>query len=70
MSLQPNTWNAGIVNPTTYTATPDVPSTWLINPQGTIDTWDNPNRTWDSTYSWDGTTSQVTELVPSTWSEI
>jgi len=59
-----------VVVTSTYTATPDIPSTWLINPQPAIDTWDDANRTWDSAYTWDGTTSQVTNAAPSSWSEI
>lgn len=71
MSLQVSTWNdAETVNPTTYTSTPEMLSTWLVNHQGTIDTWDDANRTWDSDYTWDGTTSQTTNAVPSSWSEI
>lgn len=71
MPLQPSTWNGGeTLNPTSYTATPESPSTWLVNPQGAIDTWDNPNRTWDSDYTWDGTTSQVTNAIISSWTEV
>jgi hypothetical protein len=70
MPLQPNTWSNEEVNPSTYTATPAIPSTYLVNPQPPIDTWDNPNRTWDSDYTWDGTTSQVTDALPSSWSEV
>lgn len=59
-----------VVDTATYTATPDIPSAWFVNPQGVIDTWDDALRTWDSAYTWDGTTSQTTNAVPSSWSEI
>jgi hypothetical protein len=59
-----------VVDTATYTATPDIPSAWFVNTQGVIDTWDNANRTWDSAYTWDGTVSQTTNAVPSSWSEV
>jgi len=59
-----------VVDTATYTATPDIPATWLVNPQGVIDTWDDANRTWDSDYTWDGTTSQTTDALPSSWGEV
>jgi hypothetical protein len=64
-------YSGGIVaNTATYTTTPELPSSWFVNPQVAIDTWDNANRTWDSAYTWDGTTSQTTNAVPSSWSEV
>ena len=40
-----------------------------INPTGVIDTWDNASRTWDSAYTWDGTTVQSDETL-SSWSDV
>ena len=70
MPILPNTFTEIESMPSTFSNIPEVPSTWLVNPQGVIDTWDNANRIWDSAYTWDGTTSQTTNAVPSSWSEI
>lgn len=67
MPAQPNTWSENQVIPSSYVKEANVPNTWLVNPQGPIDTWDDANRTWDSTYTWDGTTSQTTDAIASSW---
>ena len=63
-----NTWTPEVIYPDSWSSIGDPnPDTWLINPQGVIDTWDNANREWDSDYTWDGTTSQETNAIISTW---
>lgn len=65
------TWTPEVIYPASWSSIGDPnPDTWLVNPQGVIDTWDNPNRTWDSDYTWDGTTSQVTDAIISSWTEV
>jgi hypothetical protein len=63
-----NTWTPEVIYPDSWSSIGDPnPDTWLVNPQGVIDTWDNANREWDSDYTWDGTTSQVTNAIISSW---
>jgi hypothetical protein len=62
------TWTPEVIYPASWSSIGDPnPDTWLVNPQGAIDTWDNPNRTWDSDYTWDGITSQATDAIISSW---
>lgn len=69
--LPPSTWTPEVINPASWASIGDPnPDTWLVNPQGPIDTWDNPNREWDSDYTWDGTTSQTTNAIVSSWTEV
>jgi hypothetical protein len=66
--IRTSTWTPEVINPDTWSSIGDPnPDIWLVNPQGAIDTWDDANRTWDSDYTWDGTTSQVTNAIISSW---